>query len=492
MRFFRRALAGLFLTALTVGLLAFAGGTLWSSLQARLAEEGRSPPARERVFTAEVVTLSPGVETPILTAFGEIRSRRTLEIRAPAEGRVVELAEAFEEGGAVRQGAHLLSIDPADADAVLARARTDLRDAENELEEAARALSLAAEDVAAARRQAELRARAFQRQQDLSDRGVGSAAAAEAAELAAATAEQAVLSRRQAEAQAEARLAEADTARQRAGIALAEAERQRAETELFAAFDGILSDVDVAAGRLVSRNERLGRLIDPDALEVAFRISTPQYARLVGEDGTLPAAPVRVVLDAFGIDISSDATLARAAGSVGEGQSGRLLFARIEAARGLRAGDFVRVEVAEPPLLSVVRLPATALGSDGEILVLGEEDRLEAVPVTLMRRQGDDVLVEIPPGLAGREAVAARTPMLGEGIRVNPIRRDAGGQTEAEAEAEAPSTITLDPERRARLIAFVESNGFIPEDVRLRMIRQLNEPEVPASMVARIEDRMGS
>jgi hypothetical protein len=67
-----------------------------------------------------------------------------------------------------------------------------------------------------------------------------------------------------------------------------------------------------------------------------------------------------------------------------------------------------------------------------------------------MRRQGDDVLVSVPPELAGREVVAARTPVLGEGIRVNPFRRDAEGQ----AEAEAPSTIALDPERRARLIGF--------------------------------------
>jgi multidrug efflux pump subunit AcrA (membrane-fusion protein) len=490
MRFFRRALAGLFLTALTVGLLALAGGTIWSAMQARMAEETRSPPAAERVFTAEVVTLARGVEMPVLTAFGEVRSRRTLELRAPAEGQVIDLADAFEDGGAISEGALLLRIDPADADAALARARTDLRDAENELAEATRALALAVEDVAAARRQAELRARAFARQQDLLERGVGSAAAAETAELAAATADQAVLSRRQAEAQAEARLANAETARERAEIALAEAERARAETELFAAFDGILSDVDVATGRLVGRNERLGQLIDPDALEVAFRISTPQYARLIGPDGTLPPAPVRVALDAFGIDIAGDAVLSRAAGSVAEGQSGRLLFARIETPRGLRVGDFVRVEVAEPPLSGVARLPATALGSDGQILVLGEDDRLQAVPVTLMRRQGDDVLVEIPPDMAGREAVAARTPMLGAGIRVNPIRRDAADR--AEAGAEAPATIALDPERRARLISFVESSGFLPEDVRSRMILQLNEPEVPAQMVARIEDRMGS
>jgi multidrug efflux pump subunit AcrA (membrane-fusion protein) len=389
----------------------------------------------------------------------------------------------------VSAGDVLLRIDPADAEAQLATARTDLRDAENELTEARRALELAIEDVAAARRQAELRVRAFTRQTDLLDRGVGSAAAVEDAELAAATAEQAVLSRRQAEAQAEARATDAETALERSRIALAEAERQLAETTLMAAFDGVLAEVDVAAGRLVSRNERLAQLIDDTALEVAFRISTAQYARLIGR-GRFAAASARArragCLRSGPCDRGdADPRIRlRWRGAVGPRPVSRGSTMRA----GLRVGDFVRVEVEEPPLAGVARLPATALGSDGRVLVLGEEDRLWAAEVVLMRRQGDDVLVSVPPDLAGREVVAARTPVLGEGIRVNPFRRDAEGQ----AEAEAPSTIALDPERRARLIGFVENNSFIPEDVRSRMIQQLNEPEVPAQMVARIEARMGS
>jgi hypothetical protein len=41
-------------------LLALAGGTIWSAMQARMAESGGGPPARERVFSAEVVALTPG------------------------------------------------------------------------------------------------------------------------------------------------------------------------------------------------------------------------------------------------------------------------------------------------------------------------------------------------------------------------------------------------------------------------------------------------
>ncbi len=485
MRFFSRALIGLFLTGLTIGLLAMAGNTVWSALQSRWAEEGRPPPSRERVFSAEVATLAFGPETPVLTGFGEVRSSRSLELRAPAEGRVLELSPGFAEGGAVSGGQLLMRIDPADAQSALDTARADLRDAENELAEATRALDLARDDVAAAQAQADLRARALNRQQDLFERGVGSAAAVEAAELSAATANQAVISRRQALAQAEARVVNGETALDRRGIALAEAERTRAETELFAAFSGVLSGVDIAAGRLVTRNEQVARLIDPSALEVSFRISTAQYARLLDDAGNLPELPVRVVLDVFGLDMTAQAVLVRESGAVEEGQSGRLLFARIDTPRGLRVGDFVRVELEEPELPFVARLPATAYGSDGRILVLGAEDRLEAVSVELMRRQGDDVLIRAAD-LQGREVVLARTPVLGEGIRVNPVR---SGEAETPAE---PETIALDPERRARLIAFVEGNGFIPDDVKNRLLNQLNQEAVPARVVTRLESRMGS
>lgn len=485
MRFIGRALIGLFLTAVTVGLLALAGYTTFGALQTRWADDGRPPPTRERVFAAEVAPMVFGEETPILTAFGEIRSRRTLELRAPAEGTVIELAEGFEEGGAVTAGQLLLRIDPAEAQSARDTAAADLRDAENEVAEATRALDLAREEVDAARMQAELRSRALQRAQDLADRGVGSTAAVETAELAEATANQQILSQRRALATAEARLDSAGTALDRRRIALAEAERMLARTELRAEFDGVLTEVDIAAGRLVSRNERLAALIDADALEVAFRISTAQYIRLLTEDGSLPQQPVRVVLDVFGLDLQANATLTRESGAVEEGQSGRLLFARIDAPRGLRVGDFVRVEVDEPPLPFVARLPASAYGSDGRILVLGEDNVLEAVEVELLRRQGDDVLIR-GPGLQDRDVVLVRTPVLGDGIRVNPIRPQA-----ADAPAE-PETIALDPDRRARLIAFVESNTVIPADVRERMLRQLSEEEVPTNIVTRLEARMGS
>jgi hypothetical protein len=46
-----------------------------------------------------------------------------------------------------------------------------------------------------------------------------------------------------------------------------------------------------------------------------------------------------------------------------------------------------------------------------------------------VRRQGDAVIVD-PGAAAGREVVAERSPLLGEGIRITPVR---AGQTAAAA-----------------------------------------------------------
>ena len=484
MRFLRHSLTGLFLLSLTLGLLAYAGHAIFSAVQERIASEPEVPERRERVFAVNVVTAVEQTITPALTAFGEVESRRTLEIRAKAGGTLVELAEDFVEGGQVAAGQLLARIDPADAQSALDRAASDLLDARDESREADRALVLARDELIAAEDQAALRARAFRRQKDLEERGVGTAAAVENAELSAAQARQAVLGSRQALAQAEARVDQAATRLARAEIAQAEAQRRLNDTRITAGFAGTLSDVSVVQGGLVAANEQLANLVDGNKLEVAFRVSTPQYLRLLNEEGLLIRAPVAVTLDVFGIDLEVPGVISRDSAVVGEGQTGRLIFARLLGATGMKPGDFVTVSIEEPPLDRVVRLPASALGPDGRVLALVGEDRLEALSVILMRRQGDDILVR-GEGLEGREIVAERSPLLGAGIKVRPLRRDA------DASQNPNEMLELSEDRRARLVAFVQGSNDMPEAVKTRLLGQLAEPRVPARMVKRLEGRMG-
>ncbi|WP_121062780.1 efflux RND transporter periplasmic adaptor subunit [Chachezhania antarctica] len=504
MRFLRRGLGGLFLLAVTLGLLAFAVDRVRDAVVTSLNADTSPPPARERVFAVDLVTADPQTVSPLLHAYGQVQSRRTLEIRAPVNGRVLYLSPDFVEGGAVESEQLLVQIDLTDAQSVLDRTRTERRDAEAEVRDAERSLELAHDEVAAAREQADLRVRAFDRQTDLVTRQVGTATAQEEAELAAASARQALLARRQAEAQAEARVDQAATQLARAQIAEAEAQRVLDDTSVRADFGGTLSGVNLVEGRLLSANEKIADLIDPNTLEVAFRISTGQYARLLDSNNMLIRAPVTVSLDAAGNGLIARGQINRASAAAGEGQSGRLIFADLTDPRGFKPGDFVSVAVEEPPVDNVVRLPSSALGIDGAVLAMGTDDRLEALPVTLVRRQGDDILVR-SPDLAGRQVVRIRTPLLGAGIKARPLRpgADAGpaataGAGEAEAmqkasfePGEADETLALTDDRRAKLVQFVEASTRMPAEMKATVLAQLNQTQVPMQLVQRIESRMG-
>lgn len=487
MRFLGRTLSGLFLIGVTLALLAYAASLI---IAARPDDDGRGGrpgggAPRERVFAVNTVPFTPETITPVLSVFGEIESRRSWDIRPRTGGTIAELHPDFEDGGRVKAGDVLLRLDPVDAETALSLAQADLSDAQAELRDAGSALLLSQDDLTAARSQQELRDRALQRQQDLVARGVGTATILEGAELAAASARQSVLSRRQALQSAEARQNQAQSRLARAQIALKEAQRRLDDLTLRAEFDGALTLTRAVQGGVVAPNEAIGQLIDPTALEVAFRLSTAQYQRLVDDQGNLVRAPVSVVLDVLGTEFTVTGGISRESASVGEGLTGRLIFASIEDRGILRPGDFVQVRVTEPALTRVARLPASAVSGQDMILVIGEEDRLEEVAVNIIRRQGDDVLVRAR-GLRERVVVAERSPLLGQGIKVR--RLNPGDEAIPEP---APELVMLSDEKRAAMIAFVEGNNRMPAEAKERILGQLKQPQVPQQLVTRLTARMG-
>ena len=484
MRFLGRGLIGLLLFSLALGLLGLAGNTIKVAVQDRMNQEPRSQKARERTFAVKVVLAEVTSINPTLNAFGEIQSRKTLDLRMAASGQIQELSTNFVEGGSVKSGELLIRLDDSDYQTAVDLAENNLIDAKNEVMEAARNLSFSKEELAAAEEQEKLRLRALTRQKDLVERGVGTAAALENAELSASGATQAVLSRRAAVDQAKNRGAQAETRLVRAELALKDAKRKLEDTKLYAEFSGLLSGVSLVKGGIVSANERLGQLIDPEVLEVSFKISTQQYTRLLNDNGELLKAPVSVALTNTEQGLNADGVIIRDSASVAKGQTGRQVYAKLTKSVGFKPGDFVAVKVEEPTLNWVVKLPSTALDASNKVLLLGEGERLEEAQVKLMRRQGNEVIVR-SRDLSGKEIVAQRTPVLGAGIKVKAIR---SGEENEVAEVEM---LELTEERRAKLISAIETNGYIPKTVKERIIGQLTQPKVPADVVARIESRMG-
>jgi multidrug resistance efflux pump len=309
---------GLVLLTLTLALLALAGSRIFLAYKDNSAGGFGNREVRERVFTVEVMDVKLGAEFPEIQTFGEVISGRTLELRAAASGELVQISDNFREGGYVKKGEILFQTNPAIAQSRLLISKNELAEAEADLLDGRRSLSITTEEIKAAERQLELRIKAEERQERLRERGVGSETAMETASLATSSAEQAVLAKRLSLANSEAKIARAETLVDRRKINVNEAARILSETTVKAGFDGVLTGVSAVLGRLVNANEQLGSLIDPNALEIAFRVSNDEFRALAA--GNLAEAELRIALDG---DSYFSGQINRVSAAVAAGETGR-------------------------------------------------------------------------------------------------------------------------------------------------------------------------
>ncbi|MEM9632594.1 MAG: HlyD family efflux transporter periplasmic adaptor subunit [Pseudomonadota bacterium] len=496
MRFLMRGLIGLALMAIMLGFAGFGALRLYEAVTAE--ETVRNRPARERSYSVNVAELTPSTVSPVTTAYGQIESWRTLQLRASSEGRLVDVASKFRDGAAVAKGELLLRIDPANAEFQYLDAEAALADAEAQKAEAEEAIVGAEQELEAARRQLDLRRQALERQTQLKDKGYSTAVQVETEELAVASLEQALSNRLQSVITARKRIERMDLTVQRARLALEDAQRILDETALTAPFEGYLSQVDATLGRRVNPSETLALLIDPSALEVKFSVSTSEFSRLLDASGNLIKAPVTVTLQLGPRSVEVPGNIDRAAAVVSEGEAGRTLFATLELAPGtvLRPGDFVKVELEEPELTQIALLPASAITEDGRLLVVDENDRIREVKSKVLRRMANEVVVADVP--FGTNYVRERLPQLGTGLKVNPRKieetetnRPLTARTTAPEDAGPPGDlVALEPERRAALIEQLNSSSM-PENRKARFLALLSKPMVPKELVDRLEQRRG-
>lgn len=497
MRFLMRGLVGLALMAIMIGFAGFGAYRFYGAMS--VEETARQRPARERSYTVNVAELTPQSIAPVTTAYGQIESWRTLQLRASSEGRLVDVASKFRDGAAVAEGELLLRIDPANAEFQYLDAEAALADAEAQKTEAEEAVVVAEQELVAAQRQLSLRRQALERQLQLKDKGYSTAVQVEGEELAVASLEQALNNRLQSVITARKRIERMDLSVQRAQLALEDAERVLDETTLTAPFYGYLAEVDATLGRRVSPSETLALLIDPSALEVRFALSTAEFSRLLDASGKLIKAPVTVTLQLGGRSVEVPGRIDRAAAIVSEGEAGRTLFATLEIETGtvLRPGDFVKVEVEEPELSEIAIVPAAAVTENGRLLIVAEGDRIDEITARVLRRVGNDVLLADVP--FGTDYIRERLPQLGKGLKITPRRSDGAGDEEAAPQtARAPDAVAgpasdlvaLEPERRAALIEQLNSSNM-PENRKARLLALLNEPMVPKELIERLEQRQG-
>lgn len=471
------------LFSVTVGLIGLGAWRLYTAVDETTS---RGPPqTRERDYIVDVARLEAGTVAPVISAYGQVRAWRMLEVRAAGKGPIIEISRNFRDGAIVASGELLFRVDPAVFERRVKDAEVALAQAETEWAESKDTLSLSIAEVGTARRQLALRKRDLQRKSGLMGKGFVAETALEAAKHEAENAQQTLNTTLKSQITAHMRIKSGRLAVERAKITLEDARKSLRDTAYRAPFAGPLNDVIATLGKRVSENEKLGILIDPASLEVSFRVSDAEFGRLLadGPTGTLKPLAIKIRLDLGARNITLDGVLDRAASVTELAKGGRTLFARIVPGAGLqiRPGDFVTVEVFEEPLTNVVRIPVESMTDDGRIFLLTEGDRLEVLQARVLRRQIDSVIVTGVP--VGREFVKARQPFLAAGVKVRPVRSGA---------PPPPTHLVLSKERRAALVAYVKSRRRMPDHVKQNILKRLAEPKVPAAMVERFEKRMNS
>jgi len=356
-RFLTRAAAP---TAVVLVAALCAGGLLMTrtSTPAKVAEE-------QPLKAVTVVGVERGPVPLSLTAVGEVAAARDVTIQTEASGTISWVLDDLHAGLHVSEGEVVARIDPTSYDA-------DLAAAEATLAEAREALAL--------------------------EKGSGSVAALEAQLVGPIAGSDPALLRR------EPQLATATANVASAEAAVAQARRQRRQTSIRAPFDAILAEESLDVGRLVASSTELGRWVGTSRAEVTvavpssalpwFRDGTvsasvrPQGAR--GERQALSVAPTGVVdttTRTARVLVQIDAPYDTDAGPV------------------LLPGSFAEVTLSGGSLPDASRLPAEALVDGSAVWSVGSEGTLRKVPVEVLWRSGDEVVIA---GVDGLSAVIAR------------------------------------------------------------------------------------
>ena len=391
-QFMRRFIKPLLKLIVALGILASGYGGYNYLLATQEVIEPQ--PRRETVRQVETVTVKLGDARPVYTAFGTVLAARTADLRFSISGEVESIANIFRNGRFVRKGDRLAALD------------TELLTiARNEINEQ---ISNEKRNIDSLETQLVLRQRQFDRVSEMKAAAVASDSRLDDAKLA-------LIMARNALDQSQSRL-------RQLRLSLKRAERNLRESMLTAPFDGMLSDVSIGEGRVVSSANPLAVLTDLSSLEVSFVVPAEVYA----ESASLIGDPVSITWKAGGRSVQTvNGRIERAEGGVTAAEGGGRLYAALPVPDGdgrtaIPEGAFVEVRLPTMLIEEVAVIPDVALFERDTVYVI-EDGRAVARKVNVINRS--DSLLYIEGDLQnGDVVITTRLPGLGKGVRVEAFK----------------------------------------------------------------------
>ena len=492
MNFLLRSFLGLIILSITLGFLIFGSLVLIEALKKRSEKSDNRRFQKERVFAVNVETLNKQIASPKILSYGEIYSKRMLEIRPLVSGRLDYVSEKFVEGGYVKSGDILFRLNQKDYLNDLEIAEIDLEDTKAQLSEAISKLDYANLEFEVSESQLNLRKNALDRQTQLAESGLITSSQLENTQLAYSSSKQQFLNKQNLVKSSKNAIDKLKIQLKRRSISIDKAKRNLDETEIKAPFDGIIASVNILPGSVINKNEKLGTLLDPNSLEVMFNLSANEFARVIDKDGKLLNLDITAYLKLSNNDIPFSGKIERINPEIMNIGSGRKLFASINLGENktLRPGDFVVLEIKEPSLKNITVLPSSAVTIDGKIFIVEEDNRLKEIEVTILRRQGNEVIVSGAP--TDKEYVMQRSPQLGNGLKIKPLRKKDREISNSVNLSKNNELVTISPEKQKKLINILDKLDRMPKSVKDRLYEEINSGKIKAKTLKRLEKNMGN
>ena len=328
--------------------------------------------ATERSWLVQVQKVNPTRATPVLPLYGEVVAPDLQTITATLAGRIDRLP--VREGQQVSEGDLLVALDSADIEPVLAQARAQVADLEAQVRSEQvryrndqRSLESEKAILDNARRQ-------FERIQSLVERNLASRESLEAATDALARAELTLRIRERAIAEHPARLQslEARLSQARASLSSAELDGERAVST--APFDGMVTNLQVAAGDQVSRNQALLSIYPIQGLEVRARVPQMYLGELV--DALAKGATLTATTE----DSGQRFELVRFAGLSDPAGTEAVLELNGESG-ALRPGALQPLLLQRPARDNLITIPFSALYGADSVYIMTDDNRMQRVTV---------------------------------------------------------------------------------------------------------------
>ena len=344
-----------------------------------------SRPRSEEMRKVAVTIADRVSAAPMQQAFGTVSAARSADLRFAIGGEVASVDAIMRNGALVRKGQVLAKLDTE----LLTLSVNDI------------AVQLLAENANQVELQTQLtlRQRQYDRVSQMTAASVASEKRLDDAQLALSIAKNSLL-------QSNSRIEQLKIAKKRA-------ERNLKDAVLKAPFDGVLADVVIGRGQVLSSNTALGRITDLNSLEVSFIVPAETYAisgQLIGQD-------VSITWTAGGRDVVSvKGQIDRTEGNVNANEGGGRIYANLPQSTAgemppIPAGAFVEITYPTLMLDDVVILPEAAVFDRDNVFVVvdGRADRRQVEILSKSEGQiyvrgdlqnGDQIVSTRIPGLA--------------------------------------------------------------------------------------------